>query len=159
MTPLSEQKQSERDAIARATAAYLSDGGEITELGNNLRPIKNTTWRCEGEASWLARESGILPPKSKPAPKKRSPKVSPKEAVDRMHAARSAKFQAERDALAPAVRELAALKLSRNKIAEALEVDPVTIAKIAKEHDIQLPLYPRKGTKQARKNAELREDW
>ena len=160
MTPLSEHKDAERDAIARATAEFLSDGGEIQKLGSRLGPIKNLTWRGESNAIWKAKIRGDLPVKAPPRPKpvKRA-KVVPQDSIDRMHAAKSAKCRAERDAMAPAVRELAALDFGRNRIAEALDIAPPTVARIAKEHDIQLPLYPRKGTKQARKNAELREDW
>ncbi|MEZ2746340.1 hypothetical protein ACBQ16_14180 [Halopseudomonas bauzanensis] len=156
-------KASEQAGIDAAVANFMRSGGSIQEFDNGCRPIKNYTWRDQGNATWNALASGDLPPRPKPRPKlrseKRGPKVVPKESIERMHAARSEKFRAERSALAPAVREMAALKMSRGKIAAALAVSATTICKIADEHGIQLPLHPRSGTRQARQNAELREEW
>lgn len=162
MTPtLSELKAAERDAIARATAEFLSDGGEIEKLGDNLRPIKNMTWRGEGDATWQARQRGDLPIKApaRSRPIKSKPRVTSQETIDRMNKARSAKSKAARDALAPAIRELAALGVNRANIARAVDVSATTIDRIGKEHGIAIPLQPRKGTRQARRNAELREEW
>lgn len=161
MTPTPSQELTvERDAIARATEAFLAGGGQVQSLPSNLGPLRNMTWQEVNESRWQAKQRGDSPPKAEPRPKplKRKRAVK-KETIEKLHEARSAKMKAERDAMAPAVREMAALKMSRNKIAGALEITAVTVARIAREHDIQLPLYPRKGTNQARKNAELREEW
>src|SRR5690606_16619937 len=124
MTPsISERKESERDAIDRAIAEFLSGGGEITRLGNNLGPIKELTWRGENEARWQAKLNGDLPPK--PAPKLRPTKnATPQETVARLAAARAAKFRTARDALAPAVRELASRGVIRADIARAVGKAP-----------------------------------
>lgn len=158
---LSDEKLAEREAIARATAEFLSGGGKIERLGNSLRPIKNMTWRDEGDATWQAKVRGDLPPKApaKPRPAKRPAKITPQETVDRLNKARSAKGKAARDALAPAIRELAALGVIRANIARAVDISPATVDRIGKEHGIAIPLQPRKGTRQARRNAELREEW
>lgn len=158
---LSDEKLAEREAIARATAEFLSGGGEIEKLGNNLRPIKNMTWRDEGDATWQAKVRGDLPPKApaKPKPARRPARITPQETVDRLNKARSAKGKAAWDALAPAIRELAALGVIRANIARAVDISPATVDRIGKEHGIAIPLQPRRGTKQARRNAELREEW
>lgn len=159
MTPLSEQKQSERDDIARAMAEFLSSGGQIDRLPNRLGPIKNMTWQGENEARWQAKLRGDLPPKAAPRPRPVKRKVTPKEAIDKMSAARAAKHQAARDALAPKVRQLAELGVIRAHIAKTVGVSAPTIDKIGAEYGIDIPLASRMGTKQARQNAELREEW
>lgn len=156
---LSDDKAAERDDIARATAEYLSSGQEIKTLGNNLGPIKDLTWRGESEARWQARLRGDLPPKAPARPKPVKRKATPKEAINRMSEARSAKHKAARDALAPAVRKLAGLGVIRAHIAQTVGVSATTVDKIGVEHGIEIPLGRRMGTKQARKNAELREEW
>lgn len=159
MTPtLSEHKDAERDAIARATAAFLSKGGSVARLGNNLGPIKDLTWRGENEARWQAKINGDLPPPAKPKPKPLK-KITPQEAIDRMSTARAQKYRAARDKLAPAVKKLAAKGVIRADIARAVKISAAVIDRIAEENGIDLPLMPRRGTRQARVNAELREDW
>src|SRR5690606_32795635 len=120
----------------------------------------NMTWRDEGDATWQAKVCGDLPPKApaKPKPVRRSARITPQETVDRLNKARSAKGKAARDALAPAIRELAALGVLRANIARAVDISPATVDRIGKEHGIAIPLQPRKGTRQARRNAEVRED-
>ncbi|WP_285259216.1 hypothetical protein [Halopseudomonas bauzanensis] len=154
-------KAGEQASIEAAVADFMRSGGSIQEFDSGCRPIKNYSWRDQGDASWSALQAGELPPRPARAakPKRDQRKTVPKESIDRMHAARSAKYRAERDALAPAVRELAALQMSRAKIGEALDVSATTVCKIADEHGIQLPLHPRSGTRQAKANAELRREW
>lgn len=159
MTPSeSEQKNSEREALARATAEFLSGGGAIDKLGNNLGPIKDLTWRGESEARWQAKLNGDLPPPAKPRPRPLK-KTTPQEAIDRMSAARAQKYRAARDKLAPAVKKLADKGVIRADIARAVKISPAVIDRIAEENGIDLPLMPRRGTRQARVNAELREEW
>ena len=157
----SEQKAADREAIARATAEFLSDGGEIQKLGNRLGPTKNLTWRGESNAIWKAKIRGDLPVKAPPRPKpvKTKRKATPRAAIERMSEARSAKHKAARDALEPTVRKLAGLGVIRAHIAQTVGVSATTIDKIGREHGIDIPLQPRRGTRQARNNAELREEW
>lgn len=154
-------KASEQAGIEAAVADFMRSGGSIQEYDSGCRPTKNYTWRDQGNASWSALQAGELPPRParKAKPKRGQRKTVPKESIDHMHAARSAKYRAERDALAPAVREMAALQMSRAKIGEALNMSATTVCKIAAEHGIQLPLHPRSGTRQAKANAELRREW
>lgn len=157
MTPIPQHKAAEREAIARAVNAYLSDGGKIQKLGNGLAPIKNMTWTEESEARWQAKLNGDLPPK--PERKRARTKPSKKDVADRLSAARAAKHQASRAALAPKVRQLAELGVIRSHIAKTIGVAAGTVDKIGQEHGIEIPLQPRRGTRQARNNAELREEW
>ena len=161
MTSLSEHKDAERDAIARATAEFLSDGGEIQKLGNGMRPTNSLTWRGESDAAWQAKQRGDLPMQAPPRPKpvKTKRKATPRAAIERMSEARSAKHKAARDALEPTVRKLASLGVIRAHIAQTVGVSATTIDKIGVEHGIEIPLQPRRGTRQARNNAELREEW
>lgn len=159
MTPSkSEHKAAERDALARATAEFLSGGGAIDKLGNNLGPIKDLTWRGENEARWQAKINGDLPPPAKPKPNPLK-KITPQAAIDRMSTARAQKYRAARDKLAPAVRELASQGVIRADIARAVKVSAAVIDRIGEENGIDIPLMPRRGTRQARANAELREGW
>lgn len=138
---LSEHKDAERDAIARATAEFLSDGGRIQKLGNGMRPTKNLTWRGEGDATWQAKQRGDLPMKAPPRPKpvKTKRKATPRAVIERMSEARSAKHKAARDALEPTVRKLASLGVIRAHIAQTVGVSATTIDKIGIENSIEIP--------------------
>lgn len=161
MTPICAIKEADRDAIARTTAEFLSDGGEIQKLGSGMRPTKNMTWRGESDAAWQARQRGDLPMQAPPRPRpiKAKRKATPRAAIERMSEARSAKHKAARDALEPTVRKLASLGVIRAHIAQTVGVSATTIDKIGIENSIEIPLQPRRGTRQARNNAELREEW
>lgn len=156
-------KAGEQADIEAAVADFMRSGGSIQEFDSCCRPIKNYSWRDQGDASWNAKLAGELLPKPAPAPKpKAKTKAKPRSLQRDTKAAtvaRSTALKQARDKMAGAVRELAALDVSRNKIAEALEVSAKTVGRIAEEHDIQLPLHPRSGTRQAKANAELRREW
>lgn len=153
MRQIAEHKQDEREMIARAMGEFLQEGGQIQKVDNSLPPI-SMTWTEESEARWQAKLLGELP--AKPEPKKRA---SAEDAVKRMSKARSNKHRAERDKLAPKVKQLAELGVIRSHIAKTIGVAAGTVDKIGQEHGIEIPLQPRRGTRQARKNAELREEW
>lgn len=152
-------KAGEQAGIEAAVADFMRSGGSIQEFDSGCRPIKNYSWRDQGDASWNAKLAGDLPPKPAPAPKPKAKPRSLQRDTEAATAARSTALKQARDKMAGAVRELAALNVSRNKIAEALEVSAKTVGRIAEEHGIQLPLHPRSGTRQAKANAELRREW
>lgn len=156
MRPIAEHKQGDREMIARAMGEFLQEGGQIQKVDSSLPPI-NMTWTEENEARWKAKLNGDLPPK--PERKRARTKPSKKDVVDRLSAARTAKHQASRAALAPKVRQLAELGVIRSHIAKTIGVAAGTVDKIGQEHGIEIPLQPRRGTRQARNNAELREEW
>ncbi|TKA90367.1 hypothetical protein [Halopseudomonas bauzanensis] len=149
-------KVGEQAGIEAAVADFMRSGGSIQEFDSGCRPIKNYSWRDQGDASWNAKLAGDLPPKPAPAPKPKAKPRSLQRDTKAATAARSTALKQARDKMAGAVRELAALNVSRNKIAEALEVSAKTVGRIADEHGIQLPLHARSGTRQAKANAELR---
>jgi len=153
MRPIAEHKQGEREMIARAMGEFLQEGGQIQKVDSSLPPI-DMTWTEENEARWKAKLLGELP--AKPEPKK---KASAEDTVKRLSKARSDKYRAERAELAPKVRQLAELGVIRSHIAKTIGVAAGTVDKIGQEHGIEIPLMPRRGTPQARKNAELREEW
>lgn len=156
MRPIAEHKQGDREMIARAMGEFLQEGGQIQKVDSSLPPI-NMTWTEENEARWKAKLNGDLPPK--PERKRARTKPSKKDVADRLSAARAAKHQANRAALAPKVRQLAELGVIRSHIAKTIGVAAGTVDKIGQEHGIEIPLQPRRGTRQARNNAELREEW
>lgn len=156
MRPIAEHKQDEREMIARAMGEFLQEGGQIQKVDSSLPPI-DMTWTEENEARWKAKLNGDLPPK--PERKRARTKPSKKDVADRLSAARAAKHQANRAALAPKVRQLAELGVIRSHIAKTIGVAAGTVDKIGQEHGIEIPLQPRIGTRQARNNAELRKEW
>src|SRR5690606_23799130 len=151
-------KAGEQADIEAAVADFMRSGGSIQEYDSGCRPIKNYSWRNQGDASWNAKLAGELPPKPAPAPKPKAKPRSLQRDTKAATAARSTALKQARDQMAGAVRELAALNVSRNKIALALEVSAKTVGKIAEEHGIPLPLHLRSGTRQAKANAELRKE-